>query len=90
MTETTIGLLGIGGMFVLLALRVPVAMALLAAGFFGTWALNGQRSAVAVLSSETFSAVSSYSLIVIPLFILMGNISSAAGFSRGLYELAYA
>lgn len=77
-------------MFVLLALRVPVAMALLAAGFFGTWALNGQRSAVAVLSSETFSAVSSYSLIVIPLFILMGNISSAAGFSRGLYELAYA
>lgn len=90
MTETTIGLLGIGGMFVLLALRVPVAMALLAAGFFGTWALNGQRSAVAVLTSETFSAVSSYSLIVIPLFILMGNISSAAGFSRGLYELAYA
>lgn len=90
MTETAIGLLGIGGMFVLLALRVPVAMALLAAGFFGTWALNGQRSAVAVLSSETFSAVSSYSLIVIPLFILMGNISSAAGFSRGLYELAYA
>lgn len=90
MTDTAIGLLGIGGMFVLLALRVPVAMALLAAGFFGTWALNGQRSAVAVLSSETFSAVSSYSLIVIPLFILMGNISSSAGFSRGLYELAYA
>lgn len=90
MTETTIGLMGIGGMFLLLALRVPVAIALLAAGFFGTWALNGQRSAVAVLSSETFSAVSSYSLIVIPLFILMGNISSAAGFSRGLYELAYA
>lgn len=90
MTATTVGLLGIGGMFLLLALRVPVAMALLAAGFFGTWALNGERSAVALLSSETFSAVSSYSLIVIPLFILMGNISSAAGFSRGLYELAYA
>jgi len=29
-------------------------------------------------------------VIVIPLFILMGNVSSAAGFSRGLYELAYA
>lgn len=89
MTDTMIGFLGIGGMFLLLALRVPVAIALLAAGFFGTWVLNGQRSAVAVLSAETFSAVSSYSLIVIPLFILMGNVSSAAGFSRGLYELAY-
>jgi tripartite ATP-independent transporter DctM subunit len=90
MTDTVIGILGIGGMFVLLALRVPVGMAMLAAGFFGTWVLNGQRSAVAVLSSETFSAVSAYSLVVIPLFILMGNISSAAGFSRGLYDLAYA
>lgn len=90
MSEAMIGLFGIAGMFALLALRVPVAMSMLAAGFFGTWALHGQRSAVAVLSSETFSAVSSYSLIVIPLFILMGNIASAAGFSRGLYELAYA
>lgn len=90
MTDTLIGVLGIGGMFVLLALRVPVGMAMLAAGFFGTWVLNGQRSAVAILSAETFSAVSAYSLVVIPLFILMGNISSAAGFSRGLYDLAYA
>jgi tripartite ATP-independent transporter DctM subunit len=90
MTETTIGLLGIAGLFVLLALRVPVAIAMLAAGFFGTWAIHGRQSAIALLTSETFSAVSSYTLIVIPLFILMGNISSAAGFSRGLYELAYA
>ena len=90
MSEPLIGLLGIGGMFALLALRVPVGMAMLAAGFFGTWLLNGERSAVAILSAETFSAVSAYSLVVIPLFVLMGNISSAAGFSRGLYDLAYA
>lgn len=36
MTDTMIGLLGIGGMFMLLALRVPLGMAMLAAGFFGT------------------------------------------------------
>lgn len=90
MTAFAIGIYGILGLFVLLALRVPVGMAMLAAGFFGTWALHGQGSAVAVLATETYSSVSTYSLIVIPLFILMGNISSAAGFSRGLYELAYA
>ncbi len=90
MTETGIGVIAIAGLFGMLALRMPVAMAMLAAGFFGTWALHGQRSATALLTAETYSAVSSYSLIVIPLFILMGNISSAAGFSRGLYELAYA
>lgn len=90
MTGTEVGLIAIAALFGMLALRVPVAMAMLAAGFFGTWALHGQRSATALLTAETYSAVSSYSLIVIPLFILMGNISSAAGFSRGLYELAYA
>lgn len=90
MTDAMIGFLGIGGLFVLLALRVPVAMALLAPGFFGIWLISGERAAMAVLSTETFSAVSSYALIVVPLFILMGNIASAAGFSRGLYELAYA
>jgi len=90
MTAFTMGIYGILGLFVLLALRVPVGMAMLAAGFFGTWALHGQRSAVAVLTTETYSSISTYSLIVIPLFILMGNVSSAAGFSRGLYELAYA
>lgn len=90
MTDAMIGYLGIAGLFFLLALRVPVAMALLVPGFFGIWAISGERAATATLSSEAFSALSSYPLIVVPLFILMGNIASAAGFSRGLYELAYA
>lgn len=90
MTDVVVGLLGIGGLFALLAFRVPVAMALLAPGFIGIWIISGERAAMGVLATETFSAVSSYSLIVVPLFILMGNIASAAGFSRGLYELAYA
>jgi hypothetical protein len=58
MTDTMIGICGIGGMFILLAIRVPVGMAMLAAGFFGAWVLSGQRSAVAILSAEAFSAVS--------------------------------
>lgn len=90
MTEAVVGFLGIGGMFVLLALRIPVAISLLVPGIWGIWMISGERAAMAILSTETFSAVSSYSLIVVPLFILMGNIASAAGFSRGLYELAYA
>ncbi|BDW85079.1 TRAP transporter large permease [Roseicyclus marinus] len=89
MTASAIGLLAIAGLFAMLALRVPVAMAMLAAGFFGTWMLNGPRPAVALLTTETFSSVSAYALIVIPLFVLMGNIATAAGYSRGLYDLAY-
>ena len=90
MSEFTIGLAGLGAMFVLMILRTPVGMAMLVVGFFGVMILNGSRSANAVLLTETFSATSSYSLTVIPLFILMGNIASAAGFSSRLYEAAFA
>ncbi|CDN96466.1 MULTISPECIES: TRAP transporter large permease [Alphaproteobacteria] len=90
MTDFSIGLFGIVALFVLMVLRMPVGMAMLTVGFFGTWMLNGFRSANALMVTETFSQVSNYSLTVIPLFILMGNIASVAGFSRGLYEAAFA
>lgn len=90
MTDFAIGLIGIGAMFVLMILRTPVGMAMLAVGFIGTWFLSGGRAANALFLTETFSAVSNYSLTVIPLFILMGNIASVAGFSKGLYDAAFA
>ncbi|MFD1696121.1 TRAP transporter large permease [Roseibium aestuarii] len=90
MSPATIGLLGIAGLFLLLALRTPVAFAMLFVGFFGLWGLEGLRTAGAVLVTESYSSVTAESLVVIPMFILLGNISSAAGFSRGLYDAAYA
>lgn len=90
MSDFAIGLTGIGAMFALMVLRTPVGMAMLAVGYFGTLILNGSRSANALLVTETFSATSNYALTVIPLFILMGNIASVAGFSRRLYEAAFA
>ena len=90
MSELALGILGMVAMFGAMILRMPVGMAMLSVGFFGTWALNGGRSAMALLATETYSSVSNYSLVVIPLFLLMGNVASAAGFSRGLYEAAFA
>lgn len=85
-----IGLFGLGAMFLLMILRMPVGMAMLAVGYFGTMVLNGSRSANALFVTETFSSTANYSLTVVPLFILMGNIASVAGFSRRLYEAAFA
>ena len=90
MSEFTIGLCGLGAMFVLMILRMPVGMAMLAVGYFGTLVLSGSRPANALLVTETFSATSNYSLTVVPLFILLGNVASAAGFSSRLYEAAFA
>ena len=90
MTSVAVGLAGIASLFILMLLRTPVAFAMMIVGFFGMWVLEGLRSAGGVMVTESYSAVSSYSLIVAPMFVLLGNVSSAAGFSSGLYDAAYA
>ena len=90
MSETLIGVLGIAALFVCLVARLPVGMALLVVGFGGIWVIDGQRTAIATMSSETFSSVTAYGLSVIPLFVLMGNMAGAAGYSQRLYDAAHA
>lgn len=90
MSDFGIGIGGLAAMFALMVLRMPVGMAMLAVGYFGAVMLNGSRPANALLVTEAFSATANYNLTVIPLFILMGNIASAAGFSSRLYEAAFA
>ncbi|WP_323013813.1 TRAP transporter large permease [Devosia sp.] len=90
MSPTLIGLLGIAALFGLMLFRTPIAFAMLIVGFFGYAILRDFNSATALLLTESYSTVSSFTLIVVPMFILLGNISSAAGFSRGLYDAANA
>ena len=90
MTETMIGIGGIVALFFCLVARLPVGMALLVVGFGGIWAIDSLRAAVATMSSEIYSAVTAHTLSIIPLFVLMGNIAGAAGYSQRLYEAAYA
>ena len=90
MSGTAIGLVGVAALFALLLIRVPVAFAMFLVGFFGIAALNGWNAAMSLLASESFTLASSPELIVIPLFILMGNVASVTGMSRQLYDAAYA
>jgi TRAP transporter, DctM subunit len=90
MTPLEAGLAGIGALFALMILRTPVAFAMLLVGYFGLWLLEGSRAAGAVMLTESYAAVSNYNLIVVPMFILLGNVASGAGFSRALYDAAFA
>jgi len=89
MSAAAIGVLGFAGLFGLMALGVPVGLAMLVAGLAGTVVLAGWTSAAYTLSGQAFATVSYYELSVLPLFILMGNLASASGLSRDLYEAAY-
>ncbi|MCT8998856.1 TRAP transporter large permease [Chelativorans intermedius] len=90
MSPMAIGGLGMLVLLALLMLRVPVAFAMFAVGFVGIAILNGLPAAMSLLASETFTLSSSAELVVVPLFILMGNVASATGMSSRLYDAAYA
>jgi len=89
-SATVIGLLGLVALFVLFALRVPVAFAMFTVGLVGVSVLASPSNALNLLASETFTLASSAELIVVPLFILMGNVATESGMSRRLYDAAYA
>lgn len=89
MTPGMIGFVGILALFGLLVIRVPIAFAMFAVGLVGTIVLKGPIPAFSTLATESFTLATSNDLIVVPLFILMGNVATRAGMSRSLYEAAY-
>lgn len=90
MSDFAIGMVGMASLLGLLALRIPVAFAMFAVGFIGISVLSGTNVALSMMASESFTLASSSELIVVPLFILMGNVATETGMSRRLYDAAYA
>lgn len=84
------GLLGVVVLVILMVMRVPIALAIALVGMGGITLISGPSVALNIVTSETFATVSSPDLLVIPLFILMGNIASNSGLSRDLYDASFA
>lgn len=87
MTNLAIGLWCSLGLLVLIALRIPIAIAMILIAVFGIWQVQGEFAAWFQLAGAPINNTT-YGLSVIPLFILMGNLASQAGLSRDLYILA--
>ena len=86
MSPETLGIIGIIALLVLFLLRVPVSVSLIIVGTLGLGMIRGWDSALIQLGTTPFSTASSYSLSVIPLFILMGMFLSYSGFGHDLYR----
>ncbi|MFN7633221.1 MAG: TRAP transporter large permease [Acetobacteraceae bacterium] len=84
------GVAGIAVLLVLLALRMPVGIAMMLVGTGGIALLANERAALSTLTNEAITITTKVELLVIPLFILMGNLATASGLSRNLYDAAYA
>lgn len=90
MDPISIAVLGMVGMFVLIACHVPIGVAIGTAGVVGFGFLGGWKPAFSLLGTEYISAFSNADLAVIPLFLLMGSLAGISGLSSDIYRLAYA
>ena len=88
MSDLEIGLIGFVVLMIFLAIRMPVGTAMLVVGFVGIYTIN-PRGALPTLAGEAFSISTVFSLTILPLFILMGNLAGISGMSRDLYDAAH-
>ena len=90
MTTFQIGMTMFGAMLVLMAIRVPIAVAMFVPGALGYMALTGWLPLLAHLKGAVYGRVSVYDLSVIPLFMLMGAFAVNGGLSKALFDFANA
>ena len=89
-SHLTLALLLFAGMLALMALRVPIWLAMFLPGAAGYVWLSSTEAWLAYLKGLAFARFSVYELSVIPLFILMGQFAAGGGLSRALFAAAAA
>lgn len=88
MSAEIYGMTSLAALIVLLALRVPIAVSLGAVAMVGLYLILGLEPMIGAAGNLTFDFVASWELSAIPLFILMGAISSRSGLVASLYQVA--
>ncbi len=90
MDSLIISFIGLGALAALIAIRLPIAYAMIAVGGIGTAILNGPNIVLSQLKDLAYAQFSTYDLSVVPLFVLMGAIAARSGLSGDLFRAANA
>jgi len=87
-----VSIIGFICLLLLIFARLPIGFAMGIVGFFGFAYLGDFNwvSALTVSARKISDTTQEYSLSVIPLFILMGNLITRSGLSKELYQASYA
>ncbi len=88
MSGVWVALLGFGAMLALIALRLHVGVAMFVTGCLGYVYLSSGSALFAFLKTNAYNLFASYTLSVIPLFILMGALAEQSGLSSALFRAA--
>ena len=90
MSSVVLGGLFLAFLLVLLAIRIPIAIAMLLTGIGGYVSISGWDPLLNYLKTVAYARYTVYDLSVIPLFLLMGQFASRGGLATGLFRAAAA
>lgn len=90
MSSVALGGLFLAFLLVLLAIRIPIAIAMLLTGIAGYVSISGWDPLLNYLKTVAYARYTVYDLSVIPLFLLMGQFASRGGLATGLFRAAAA
>lgn len=85
-----VAVLGFVALFAMMALRVPVGIAMGVVGVGGFAAVVGINPALNLLAQSPVRTVADFNLSLIPFFILMGVLATNSGMSRELFRAGQA
>ncbi len=89
MSDQLIGILSFPVLLTMIFLRVPIGLSMFVTGLIGLILVtDGTQVPFGRLKSETFTTFSSYSLSIIPMFLLMGHFATLGGMSQALFKAA--
>jgi len=89
MSPTALALGSVFLLFILIFLRMPVAFVMLLIGIGGYSLVVSPGAALSIAAQTIYTNFSSYSLIVVPLFVWMGFIAFYSGLSTKIFESTY-
>ncbi|NKX45766.1 TRAP transporter large permease [Roseicyclus persicicus] len=76
----------VGSIMVLMALGMPVALAFLGANILGAWIFMGGERGVVALLNNGWGGLTTFALVPIPLFLLMGEIFFQTGLGARMFS----
>jgi C4-dicarboxylate transporter DctM subunit len=89
LSNVEIGLWSFPLLLAMIFLRAPIGLAMLVCGLGGMWLVTGSPNTLfSKLKYETYTTFSSYSLSIVPIFLLMGHFAGIGGMSRSLFKAA--
>jgi C4-dicarboxylate transporter DctM subunit len=89
MSPELVGFIGFLLMFVFLYMGMPIGFCMAFTGFLGNVVLFGWQGSLLQLGTVPYATVTNFTLCILPLFLLMGELAWSSGLTEGCYSFTY-